>query len=292
MISLLALVAGTSLGTGLVLALLATLRPAPLDVAAAWQHLSTRTCATPIPAGWHGHTQHLLARAEHLQHPWLGLPTSDLELLELTPADYLTRRLRGACGGLATGALAGVGLYAMGLGVPVVVLGVLTTTAGGALLPVFTVREAAASVREEYRRALAAYLDLIAQERTAGRAPTHALREAAAVGEHPLFLRVHATLAHAHRIGQTPWHALREIGQRLDVVELVDVADLAETAADGAAVYASLTTKAAALRTAAVTTDKAEANARSERLTLPTSLLMLGFLLLVLYPTAAHLLAI
>lgn len=233
----------------------------------------------------------LTSRARHFRHPWLGLPEADLDLLELSAERYLTRRLRAA----ALGAAAGAGLGALGitshlLPAAVAVVCTFVGAAAGAMLPYVHVRDTAARHRDLARRVLAVYLDLVAQERSAGRAATPALREAAEASDHPLFLRIRATVTRAHRLGHTPWDALRDLGERLRVPELVDVADLADTASDGAAIAASLHTKAASLRHAALADDTTNANARSEQLTIPVALLMLAFLGLLLYPTTVALL--
>ncbi|MGW0891504.1 type II secretion system F family protein [Saccharopolyspora sp. NPDC002578] len=283
----LALLLGLTLGTGLVLAFAAILPTAPLRLDAALHQITTRTAGTSNPRLF---TDRLASRAARARHPWLGLPTADLDLLERTPQQYLAQRVRGAALGTAIGA--GIGLLGSITVVPptlAVILGVVGG-AGLGMLPYFQLRDAAAQRREDYRRVLAVYLDLVAQERNAGRAATPALREAAELTEHPLFLRIRATVTQAHRLGHTPWDALRDLGDRLRLPELAEVADLADTAADGAAIATSLHTKAASLRHAALATDTADAHSRSERLTLPTSLLMLAFLGLVLYPTVAQLL--
>ncbi|MCA1229547.1 pilus assembly protein TadB [Saccharopolyspora sp. 6M] len=284
----LALLLGLTLGTGLVLAFAAMLPAAPLRLDAALDQITTRTDETSDPRLL---TARLARRAANARHPWLGLPTADLDLLERTPQQYLAQRVRGAALGTAIGT--GIGLLASITGVPptpAVILGVVGGAGLGGMLPYFQLRDAAARRREDYRRVLAVYPDLVAQERNAGRAATPALREAAELTEHPLFLRIRATVAQAHRLGHTPWDALRNLGDRLRLSELAEVADLADTAADGAAIATSLHTKAASLRHAALATDTADAHSRSERLTLPTSLLMLAILGLVLYPTLAQLL--
>lgn len=286
----LALVLGFVVGSGLAVTLAAA-APAPhVDPHAALKH--TTGAPTHRSAGLVGGTAARLAeRARTSRHPWLAIPEADLDVLERTAQHYLARRLYAGAAGLTAGAGIGVFTVILDLLPPAVaVLGALAGAAAGGMWPYFAVREAAAARRDGYRRVLAVYLDLVAQERSAGRAATPALREAAESSDHPLLRRIRATVASAHRHGRTPWDALRALGRRMRLPELVDVADLADTAADGAAIATSLRTHATALRHAALAADTAEANSRSERLTIPVSLLMVGVLGLVLYPTAAHLL--
>ncbi|WP_338600510.1 type II secretion system F family protein [Saccharopolyspora sp. SCSIO 74807] len=282
----LGLLAGTGLATGLV----ATVPAGRLDLVAALHH-ATRTAPGPAAGSGGAVVARLTALARRGQHPWFALPEADLDLLELAPEQYLARRLRAAALGLAAGAVLGVlGFVAEVLPAAVAVLCALAGAATGGMLPYVQVRDAAKQRRDAYRRVLAVYLDLVAQERSAGRAATPALREAAEVSDHPLLVRIRATVTRAHRLGHTPWDALRDLGTRLRVPELVDVADLADTAADGAAIATSLHTKATSLRQAALSDDTTTANARSEKLTIPVALLMLAFLGLLLYPTTAALL--
>jgi Flp pilus assembly protein TadB len=270
-----------------------------MDLAAAWNHLSQREPDTSAASwGWRGALRALPDRltdaARRVEHPWLGIPTTDLALLNTTPRAYVQRRLRGAGIGAVAGILLGISPLLVGVDLAFSLVPLLAPAglAVGALWPVWRVREAAAAARHDARRALATYLELVAGERASGAAPAPAVTQAAALGQHWLFTRLQQTLTYAHRTGQTPWAALRELGTQLQLAALIEVADLADTASEGAAVYDSLTAQAASLRHHTRSTDRAAANAASERLTLPTSLLMLSFLLLVLYPTTAHLLGI
>ena len=290
MIALAALL-GLGTGTGLAAAVLAATPAVRLDPPTTGDQPDTSS--PPRPAGLvAGTAARLAGHAGVRRHPWLALPTADLDLLEQRPQSYLAHRLRSAVVGLAAAAALGALAVASGWMPPaVVVLAALAGAALGGMWPHIQLREAAAARRDAYQRALSTYLDLVAHERAAGRAATPALREAAEVSNHPLFCRIRTAVASAHRHGHTPWQALRDLGTRIQLPELVDIADLAETAADGAAIATSLHTKADSLRHTALTRDIAEANSRSERLTVPVSLLLISVLGLVLYPTLAQLLA-
>ncbi|QGK70295.1 pilus assembly protein TadB [Allosaccharopolyspora coralli] len=291
---LLSLALGLLFGLGLVLAVRAVAGPAPMDLAAACAQLHQPHTGTGSRWGWRARTDralhHLTRRAEHTAHPWLGVPTSDLDLLDRTPSNYVLHRLRSTATSTGIALVGGVILGALGIPGVLVLLLVVGAAVLGAMLPAWQVRDQARVRRQDARRGLAVYLDLVAQERATGRAPSQALREAADTGHHWLFTRLRYALAHADRIGQPPWDAVRDLGARLRITDLTDLADLAATAADGAAIYTSLRAKATSLRHSTLSDDKAEANARSERLTLPVTVLLVGFLLLVLYPTALRLL--
>ncbi|RRO17056.1 pilus assembly protein TadB [Saccharopolyspora rhizosphaerae] len=281
----LAALVGALLGIGLAAGVRSVVGPAPMGLQAALHHLTHPTTAQ------HRHLDRLIQWAQQAGPPWLAIPEADLDLLERTPRSYVSNRITwGLSAGLA-GLVLAMGFVAAGtvslLVAPVLVLG---CAAAGAWVPVWRTRDAARHARSDARRVLAVYLDLVAQERAAGQAPGPALHEAAALTDHPLLQRLHHTLVRAENHGYSPWDALRGLGEQVRLDELVTVADLAATAADGAAIYASLTAQAASLRATTTTEDKAEANARTERLTLPVTALMAGFLLLALYPTVARLL--
>ncbi|WP_414943837.1 type II secretion system F family protein [Amycolatopsis sp. cmx-11-32] len=272
-----------------VCALLALLRPAPVDVAAAVAELDQRADGVPPPGRWLARIRWLTGYSARSSGRWWGIPAADLDVLGQTAERYVARRLVWA-GAAAAAVLVVAGLaWSGGFPGTVVVPAVVVAAVAGSLVPVLAVREDAARAREEFRRATAAYLDLVAQERAIGRAPSQALGEAAAVGDSWVFARISRTLGRAARAGYTPWEALSRLGKRMGVVELADLAHILATAADGAAVYTTLIAKASALRAASLAADKADANSRSQRLALPVALLLVAFLLMVMYPAMIRL---
>ncbi|WP_026360753.1 type II secretion system F family protein [Amycolatopsis nigrescens] len=290
-----AAVLGALAGLALVCVILAVVGPAPVNVAAAVAELDDRTSrradGAPPPSRWSTRIQRLAGYSARSSNRWWGIPGADLDVLDQTAERYLARRLTWAAGATAT-VLAVAGLAWLGgvaFSSTVVMAAVVVAAVAGSAVPVLAVREDASRAREEFRRATAAYLDLVAQERATGRAPSQALGEAAAVGDSWVFARISRTLGRAMRAGHTPWEALSRLGKRMGVVELADLADILATAADGAAIYTTLIAKAGALRAAALAGDKADANARSQRLALPVALLLVAFLLLVMYPAMIRL---
>ncbi|WP_033293155.1 type II secretion system F family protein [Amycolatopsis jejuensis] len=279
-----------------IVCVLAWLRPAPVNLAAAVAELDDRARRRAeglLPRSrWSSRVGRLTGYSARSSNRWWGIPTADLDVLEQTAERYLTRRLAWAGGALAL--TAGLGVLALigGIDLPVTVIGlvVVTATVAGSMVPVLAVQEDATRAREEFRRATAAYLDLVAQERATGRAPSQALGEAAEVSDSWVFVRIRRTLGRALHAGHTPWESLGLLGKRMGVVELADLADILATAADGAAIYTTLLAKSATLRAAALAADKADANSRSQRLALPVALMLIAFLLLVLFPAMMRLL--
>lgn len=291
-----AAVLGALAGTALVCVITALLRPAPIDLAAAVAELDDRATrraeGVPPRSRWSAWMDRVAGYSARSSSRWWGIPMADLDVLDQLPQRYVARRLTWAVGSAALALLAtGLGwLGGVGLPPAVIALAVVAAAVAGSVVPVLAVREDAAWAREEFRRATAAYLDLVAQERATGRAPSQALADAAAVADSWVFTRISRTLGRAIRAGHTPWEALSGLATRMGVVELADLAGILATAADGAAVYTTLVAKASALRAAALAADKADANARSQRLALPVALLLIAFLLVVLYPAMIRLL--
>ena len=250
--------------------------------------------AGPAPTGaW----QWLVARwADHAntrEGLLLGAPAADLQLLGRTLPGYLSTRLAWGLAGLAAPVLLTVALLVVGVAPPAPFSGVLAVAAalGCSLIPAVAVREQAKTAREELRRAVAAYADLIAQQRVAGASPVQAMTDAAAVAHGWQFQRIRAALDHGRRRGIPPWESARQLAEQLAVPELGELADVLAAASQGSSVATTLTSQAAAMRTAAIATDQAGANEVSERMIYPVTLLGLGFLLLLVYPAIVRLLS-
>ena len=95
---------------------------------------------------------------------------------------------------------------------------------------------------------------------------------------------IHTEVLRAELAGQPPWTALRELGTRLGVEQLRNMAEIVATAADGAAVFDTLLAEARSLHHAELSTQQAQANAASERLIQPLGLLAFGFVVMILIP--------
>jgi hypothetical protein len=142
----------------------------------------------------------------------------------------------------------------------------------------------AAGARQEFLAALTAYLGLVGLERAARGSPTEALEEASRISGAWPFRMIHAELMRAELAGQPPWDGLRDLGARVGVEQLTNLADIVAAAADGAAVFETLLAEARNLRNAELSDQQGEAGVAGERLTLPAIVLAFGFIMLVLYP--------
>lgn len=293
---------GGLIGAGLFVGVYAALPPAPVNLTASLRALGVLDPPGPLPiasdpsvpglrGAWDRLVGQVTARLAH-RPAWLGATRPDLALVGSSPTRLVSERLTLALVGLLTPTVLWVITAILGDGLPVsipFVLG-LAAAVGLSLIPPMRVRERAGRAREEFRRGLSAYLDLVAQDRASGRGPDQALTEAALVGQGWVFTRIRDTLSQARVAGITGWRGLAELADRVGVPELTDLADIIATAADGAAVHATLSARATSLREAAIAADHAQANSRSERLVFPLTLLGAGFLLLLIYPAVTRLL--
>jgi pilus assembly protein TadC len=299
MVAPLAVLAGAVAGLGVAIAVAAVL-PARPDLRSALAQLSA--VPAPAPQVSLSETGHRLSGWEQAAGGWLArrllrpggglpVPTADLDILGRRVESFLAQKLAMALLGLALPAALFTLLALLGLQLPIslpVVVGLIVA----ALLffaPDLVVRAAAKEARDEFRHAVAAYLNLVALERAADGGPTESLERAATVAHGWAFHRIADTLVHARVAGITPWTALSELAERLGIGELADLADIVALAGgEGAAIYDTLLGKATSMRRTATSADEARANSRSEQMTLPTVLLFLGFLILLVFPALAR----
>lgn len=280
MISAAVALAGAATGAGAGCVLVA-LVPAPPDLKAALANLS------PEPVRKPGRDVRLgmLSR--------LTLPGRDLELIGDNLDRFLLRKLLFGALGLAFPPVLTALMAIIGLSLPLVIPGLASLALGAALFfaPDLDVRRRAVAAREEMRRAVCVYLELVALERVADAGTAEALQRAADVGDGLAFVLIRDALVRAQLAGQPAWQGLANLGERVQLPELADVADIMRVSGeDGAAVYTTLRARAASLRTAVLTATAAEANAASEHLIMPVALLGIAFMALLGYPAFARIL--
>lgn len=277
---------------GLVVAVRA-LRPAVPSLAAALEQLAAEpTVRTPISTSttdgerWNW----LPAGVASALDSHLGVSNADLAIIGWTRTQLAARKLTLALGGFLIPSVMGVFLALLGLGAvavfPVVIA--FAVAAVGWLLPSQEARELAGKARLEFRTNLEFFLTLVAGERRARGSVEQALEEAARVSGSVPFVRMWQAIRRATWAGHKPWADLRALGEELEVTELRNLADIAEVAADGAAVYNTLLATARTLRHAELSDQRTEANQISERMSRPLSLLVFGLTFFVLVPFMLH----
>ncbi|TDB84237.1 hypothetical protein E1264_25345 [Actinomadura sp. KC216] len=292
-----AVLAGCLAGTGLIL-LIRELWPAPphLDAALA------RVQATPLPTTFAPTSTpsglERLARwlAERVARPagMLAVPRSDLALLGRPVERFMLGKLALFLTGLTAPSVLG-GLVALAGGsLPwaLPVLASLVLAAVLSLVPDWNVRSQARQRRRDFRHAFTSYLQLVVLERQAGAALNAALENPAQITSGWPFQRINQALTRARHAQQQPWRALAQLGADIDVGDLIDLAHTAEIAGgEGAKMHDVLVAKIGSMRHEASAAARAEANARTTAMWVPTSLLMLGFVVLIGFPFFSKLLS-
>ena len=179
----------------------------------------------------------------------------------------------------------------IGLGWEVPAVASLIFALGGFLLPDISVRQEAERRRSNFRHALSAYLNLIRVLLAGGAGVDGALSDAVSIGKGWAFQQLRRALVTAKLTRTTPWSTLGQLGTELDVHQLSELAASVSLAGtEGARVRASLAAKATALRTRELTDAEGEAQAATERMSLPVVMLFGGFLVFIGFPALASVL--
>jgi Flp pilus assembly protein TadB len=265
-------------------------RPSLEEVLARLDPTPAAPATTPVPpeqGGW----------AVRAGQPFVGvlrsagLPTAalrqDLAALNRSTEAHLAEKATAGVAGLLFPSVVGFAFATGGRpfppAVPVVLALLLAVL--GFLLPDLTVKAEATRQRRAFRHALSAYLSLIQVLLAGGAGVETALTDAATIGTGWPFVAIRRTLRTARDTRVSPWTALGRLGADLQISELTELADaVALAGTEGARVRQSLEAKAAALRVRQAHDAEADANAATERMSIPGVLIAAGFIIFVFYP--------
>jgi len=224
------------------------------------------------------------ARVKGLFERELGIR---LALTETTPEELLARLLVCAGLGLVLPVLACLAIVAAGVQVRVSIFlaTALFLGSGGALVPIAELNAQAKRGGRHARRVICSFLDLVVLGLAGGMGIESALFTAAQVGENVMSRRLVAALSLSRDTGEPPWEALARLGRTLGIAELSELAATAGLAGmEGAKVRGTLAAKAASIRRHELADSEAEANALTEKLFIPGTFLLVGFLIFIGYP--------
>jgi hypothetical protein len=219
---------------------------------------------------------------------WVRTPTRELAVLRISVAQFYGDKIAFAFLGLLIPPLLSVFFNFLGLGLPITLSGAASAGLAAVMffVPNYNVIDDAKKARLEFTRALGAYIDLVALERNNGSGVRQAMEAAALVGDSWVFTRLSEELTRSRWSGQPPWDALHTLADELGLPELDDFADIMRLSGEeGASVYSHLRARSAAMRTAMLNDEVAEANAVGERMTIPGSLLGVVFMALLVAPS-------
>jgi Flp pilus assembly protein TadB len=284
-----ALLAGAGIGFGLWLVVIG-LRPRPQPLAKALAALNpppVEVLPEGTELGWTARLGRpgvrLLART--------GLPTArtrrDLATLGKPVSVHLAEQVGASLVGLLAPPVFALllALGGVGLGVEVPAGASLLMAGIGFIAPELSARSEAGKHRAGFQHALSSFLDLVVVAVAGGAGVDQALDDAASVGRGPAYDELRYALTEARDAHLPPWNTLAQLGARVGVDELQQLAATVGLAGtEGARVRTSLRSRAAALRTRQLTDAEGEANAATERMNLPMVALLAGFLIFIGYP--------
>lgn len=287
----LAMVGGALMGLGLVL-LVVRLIPAEPDLAEALGRLTpARRRASelsPVTAARGKERIGVWAIKALPPAVWVRTPTRELALLRIPLAHFYGDKIVFAFLGLVIPPLLTLFFELIGLGLPVAVPAVASLGLAAVMffLPNYNAIDDANKARLEFTRALGAYIDLVALERNNGSGVRQAMEAAADIGDSWVFTRLSEELTRSRWTGLPPWDALHALAEELGLPELDDFADIMRLSGEeGTSVYTNLRARSAAMRTAMLNDEIAEANAVGERMSIPGSLLGVIFMALLVAPS-------
>lgn len=224
----------------------------------------------------------------------LGLPVAatrrDLATIDKPVEVHLAEQVTSGLFGLLLVPITAAALAATGIriGALTCVGACLLGAGAGFMVPELSVRSEATAHRTAFRDALSSFLDLVVIGLAAGSGVDQALDEAAQVGSGPAYAELRYALTEARLARVAPWDILAALGRRIALPELQQLAATVGMAGtEGAKVRASLRSRALALRDRQLSSAEGEANAATERMSLPIVALFAGFLIFIGYPAMA-----
>lgn len=228
------------------------------------------------------------------RHPrWSGLSPS-FAITMTSPAQLASRVIAAAGIGVLAPPVLWVGAEAAGVSTSVLlpVLLALVMIPAGTAIPFLILKAEAKERRQHFRTVVGTYVDLVVLSLAGGSGIEGSLLSASAVSSDWAARRISKALLLARDTGETTWEALNDLGRELAVPELIELsATLQLAGTEGARVRQSLSARAVSMRRHEQAEAESAANAMTERLFLPGTLLLLGFLLFIGYPAFNRILA-
>ena len=245
------------------------------------------------PSGWRvGAERRALQVVESLGFD-LGILAEDLRIVGRSHAQHAFAKLSGALAASGALAVVGYGARRVGLAPPVwiilllIVLGVL----GGYVGADAALRKKAAERREEFLRALSAYLDLVKILVAGGSHSDGALYQAAAVGSGWAFDELKAAMDWSRVNGRPPSAGFQRLADEIGVADVEELAaTIRLTAEQGASPSDALACKAEMLSALELANARMKADSTTERMSIPTVVVAIAFVMFVGYPALSSLL--
>jgi Flp pilus assembly protein TadB len=219
----------------------------------------------------------------------------DLALTGRTFESVIGRKLLAFVAGFLLVAGTALGLQLVGISVPVGSPALLASAVGLGFffIPDLDARREADARRRDFRRTLAAYLDLVALEMAGSAAPAEALPNAARVGSGWPLALLRDTLFRATLSGRDHWEALTDLGRRIGVSELQELGNLVQLVGrDGARVRTTLSARASTMRRRELADAQELAGQRDQSMLMAQVLIGFGFIVFLGFPAVVSLMAL
>lgn len=155
----------------------------------------------------------------------------------------------------------------------------------GTVSAIRSVKAAAAQRRRTFSHALSSFCDVTGMCLAAGCGVESSLQTAADTGHGWAFSELQTALRTGYVRGDTPWDALARLGEDAELPDLTELAAAMSLAgAEGAAVRQTITSKAKAIRERLTAEAERSAASTTERMGVPATLLLLGFIVFLGFP--------
>lgn len=215
---------------------------------------------------------------------------ADLRVLRRSPDEQAALIVTYALLGFLWAPVVATGGWLVGFRLPwAIPLWLALTGAGiGAVGAVRSVKAAAVQRRQAFSHALSSFCDITGMCLAAGRGVESSLETAAQTGTGWAFAELQTALRTGYVRGDTPWDALARLGNDADLADLTELAAALSLAGDeGAAVRTTVGSKAKAIRERLTADAERSAASVTERMGIPATLLLLGFIIFLGFPAIA-----
>jgi Flp pilus assembly protein TadB len=212
---------------------------------------------------------------------------TDLRVLRRSPDQQAALVLVYTLCGLLWAPVVGAGGYLVGVRVPLGIPLWLALAGGviGAVASTRTVRTQATERRRMFSHALGSFCDVAGMCLASGRGIDASIQTAASAGDGWPFVELQAALRSGYVRGETPWRALERLADDCDLPDLTELAAALSLAGDeGAAVRDTVASKAKSIRERLTANAERDAASVTERMGIPATLLLLGFMIFLGFP--------
>jgi tight adherence protein C len=212
---------------------------------------------------------------------------TDLRVLRRSPDEQAALVVVYVVCGLLWAPVVAAGGWAVGIHLPVGIplwLAVVGGAIGGAA-SVRPVRAQATEQRRMFSHALSSFCDVCGMCLAAGRGIDASIQTAASAGDGWPFAELQGTLRTGYVQGEAPWEALTRLAAECDLPDLTELAAALSLAGDeGAAVRDTVASKAKSIRERLTGNAERDAATVTERMGIPATLLLLGFIIFLGFP--------